>query len=294
MDAETLSKAMGGSLSMSQYRNYLPDFEEAMLAARITTVNRAAMWCAQIGHESLGLRYMEEIASGAAYEWRKDLGNVVSGDGRRFKGSGPIQLTGRHNFTKFSKWCRQMGYTDSNNFIVDNPAIVRTNPKFGFLAASWYWTVERPHLNAVSDARSLESATRLINGGLNGLADRRQRYNRCLSMGSKLLPSKSSSAKNSSSADTRKVWLKKKVAEHGEFSSGTIKRMQAEINVSIDGIAGKNTWAGIQKWCGANPDGVRGPQTVKAMQKKLGLTQSGRWSKFLVKKLQQWLNDNRR
>ena len=52
----------------------------------------------QLAHESVSLRYFEEIASGSAYEGRRDLGNIHPGDGVRYKGRGPIQLTGRSNY----------------------------------------------------------------------------------------------------------------------------------------------------------------------------------------------------
>lgn len=186
MDARTLSEVMGGSQTLARYQQLLPGYENAMRAANINNANRAAMFAAQIGHESVGLRYMEEIASGAAYNGRSDLGNIYPGDGPRYKGSGPIQLTGRHNFRAFTKWANSKGHTNID--FEAQPHLVRENPKWGFLAASWYWTVARPQLNALSDARNLDAATRAINGGLNGIADRRSRYNKALAMGNRLLP----------------------------------------------------------------------------------------------------------
>ncbi|WP_293954806.1 peptidoglycan DD-metalloendopeptidase family protein [uncultured Corynebacterium sp.] len=164
----------------------MPAYENAARAANITTVNRAAMFAAQIGHESSGLFHMEEIASGQAYEWRADLGNHYAGDGRRFKGSGPIQLTGRSNFRAFTRWANSQGHTTLD--FEAQPHLVREDPKWGFLAASWYWVVARPQSNALSDAGNLEAVTRAINGGLNGINDRRARYHRALTMGAAILP----------------------------------------------------------------------------------------------------------
>lgn len=188
MDAPTLATAMGCTRAVAD--RYVVDFNIALLAAQCTTVNRAAMFCAQVGHESAGLRYMEEIASGAAYEGRRDLGNTQPGDGRRFKGRGPIQLTGRHNYGLFSRWAHAQGLVASPDYFVRNPAVVATS-RWGFLAASWYWTVARPRLNAQADAGDLVAATRSINGGTNGLADRRVRWNRCRGLGTRVLPARS-------------------------------------------------------------------------------------------------------
>lgn len=190
MTADVLAEAMG--CSRSRAAEMLPGMLGAMQAAQITTPLRAAHWCAQIGHESVGLVYMEEIASGDQYEWRTDLGNNQPGDGRRFKGSGPIQLTGRRNFGLFSEWCFAKRYTTSPTLFVDHPELVRNDPKWGFLAASWYWTVARPALNSQADRDDLEAVTRSINGGLNGLADRRERLARCKRLGAKLLPPQTS------------------------------------------------------------------------------------------------------
>lgn len=183
MDSHALAEVMGCSLARAE--QMLPGYVGAMIAADISTVNRAAMFAAQLGHESVGLQYMEEIASGQAYEGRADLGNNKPGDGRRYKGSGPIQLTGRNNFRAFTRWANTQGHTSLD--FEARPELVRQDPRWGFLAASWYWTVARPQINSLADRRDLEGVTRAINGGLNGLADRRRRYDHALTMGARLL-----------------------------------------------------------------------------------------------------------
>lgn len=188
IDAATLAQAM--SCSLARATEMLPGYVVAMEAAEITNANRAAMFAAQIGHESAGLVYMEEIADGSQYEGRADLGNTQPGDGRRFKGSGPIQLTGRHNFTLFSRWAYDHGHIASPTLLVERPELVRSDPRLGFLAASWYWTVARPGINAMCDRGDLDGVTRAINGGLNGINDRRARWNRCRALGDRLLPGK--------------------------------------------------------------------------------------------------------
>lgn len=183
VDQPTLVNAMGNT---QIYPDEVVAFNEALIQAGCTNVNRAAMFAAQIGHESAGLRYYEEIASGAAYEGRGDLGNTQPGDGVRFKGRGPIQVTGRRNYTVLSQWAASKGYVDRPDFFVTDPGRL-SEIRYGFLGAVWYWTTQRP-LNDLSDRRDLEGATRAINGGLNGIDDRRTRYQRCLAIGDALLP----------------------------------------------------------------------------------------------------------
>lgn len=184
MDSTTLAKAMGNTPGVN-YGDLLASYLGAMRAAQITTVRRAAMFAAQIGHESAGLRYMEEIADGSAYEGRTDLGNIYPGDGRRFKGRGPIQLTGRANYRAFTRWARAQNLA---TFDFEAEPHRLSDPRWGFLAAAYYWTVARPDINALSDAGDLLTVTRRINGGTNGLDDRRARYHRALALGVDLLP----------------------------------------------------------------------------------------------------------
>jgi putative chitinase len=149
------------SLSQAKAQQYLPHLNRAMQEAGITTKARQSQFLAQLGHESGGLRYMEEIASGAAYEGRRDLGNTQPGDGRRFKGRGPIQLTGRANYAAAS---RALGID-----LVNNPQRA-ADPDVGFRIATWYWQTRG--LNNLADQGNFREITRRINGGYNGLADR--------------------------------------------------------------------------------------------------------------------------
>lgn len=188
MDAKTLSRVMGNVPGVD-YAAYLEPFNKAMTQAGATTFLRAAHFIAQMGHESGGLRWLEEIHDGSNYEGRKDLGNTVTGDGRRFKGRGIVQVTGRYNYGRFSQWANSKGLVNSPTFFVDNPAQV-ASPRWAFLVAAWYWSAERPNLNAQADADNLDAVTRSINGGINGLADRRQRLARAKQLGDAILPTK--------------------------------------------------------------------------------------------------------
>lgn len=123
---------------------------------------RLAHFMAQLIHESGAFRYMEEIASGQAYEGRADLGNTQAGDGVRYKGRGPIQLTGRSNYRKYGAL---LGMDFERH-----PEIVAL-PSIGLRAGLEFW--KQNNLNALADLDNVVGITKLINGGTNGLADRR-------------------------------------------------------------------------------------------------------------------------
>src|SRR5437868_954534 len=77
------------TLPMEKARLYHPHLLKALAEFGIETIPRLRAFLAQLAHESVQLRYFEEIATGSAYEGRKDLGNTEPGDGIRFKGRGP-------------------------------------------------------------------------------------------------------------------------------------------------------------------------------------------------------------
>jgi putative chitinase len=96
----------------------------------IDSDKEVAAFIAQIGHESGYLRYSEEIASGKAYEGRRDLGNIYAGDGMKYKGRGLIQITGRYNYAQLSK--------DLGEDFIKNPELLST-PKYAVQSACWFW-----------------------------------------------------------------------------------------------------------------------------------------------------------
>ncbi|MEW5743302.1 MAG: peptidoglycan-binding protein [Myxococcota bacterium] len=157
------------ALPMSKARAYLPLLNRAMAEAHINTKQRKAMFLAQLAHESVQLKYFEEIASGAAYEGRTDLGNVRPGDGVRYKGRGPIQLTGRANYRAAG---RALGLP------LEAKPKLAARPSVGFRTAGWFWTSRG--LNHYADQGNFREVTRRINGGYNGLDSRLAYYRRAL------------------------------------------------------------------------------------------------------------------
>lgn len=137
--------------------------EQACIRFGIDTTLRKVHFLGQVAHESATGRYMEEIASGRAYEGRADLGNTEPGDGVRYKGRGLIQLTGRYNYGRYSRAI----YGDDR--ALHNPSMVSELPDAA-LAAGWFWDFKG--LNVVADGDDVRAVTRIVNGGYNGIEDR--------------------------------------------------------------------------------------------------------------------------
>lgn len=153
------------SASMKNINKFLPYFNKYLPEYEITTPIRKQMFFAQIGHESGCLRYVEEIASGKAYEGRKDLGNTFPGDGVKYKGRGLIQITGRYNYKKISE--------DFNMNFIEFPYLL-SEPEWAVRSACWFWKMRK--LNEVCDTGDFRRLTRLINGGYNGWDRRVELY----------------------------------------------------------------------------------------------------------------------
>lgn len=163
---------------------HLPHLNSAMREFSINTKTRAEQFIAQMSHESGGFRYMTELASGRAYEGRGDLGNTHMGDGMRFKGRSPVQITGRTNYTL----CGAALGLDC----VAVPELLE-QPSQGWRAAGWFWAQgaclnlsraakahivarygdwENISLNILADHMDFDGITLAINGGKNGYEER--------------------------------------------------------------------------------------------------------------------------
>lgn len=185
----TLGQLKEATCSKSTYASkFLPYVIDTCDKFSINTPSRMLNFLAQVGHESGGLFYTEELASGSAYEGRADLGNTQKGDGIKFKGRGLIQITGRANYKAVSAALR-------TDFILNPTFLGGKNVtkcsdvqlKNAAASAGWFWNNRK--LNALADQidiiKSIDTGnnlivfqkiTKVINGGYNGLPDRLNRY----------------------------------------------------------------------------------------------------------------------
>lgn len=174
MTPETLSSAMNIPLARAQ--KWAPALTDAMREGEINTRLRQSAFLAQIGHESGSLVYVREIGGPsyfAKYNGRKDLGNTQPGDGARFCGRGLIQVTGRSNYAK----CSQALFGDDR--LLKTPELLE-QPEWAAKSAVWFWSTR--NLNELADADRFTDLTKKINGGTNGIEDRKARYRLALSV----------------------------------------------------------------------------------------------------------------
>jgi len=216
--------------------------EDTLTAYDIASPLRAAHFLAQTCHESAGFRTTEEFADGSDYEGRTDLGNTQPGDGPLFKGRGLIQLTGRANYAKY-------GPLLGVDLIADPSAAAE--PVMSLKIACEFW--KQLGLNAYADQDDVVTVTRRINGGLNGLDDRKALLAtaKAVLSGAPIPPGTVKQGDNGPDV----VALQQKliaagysVAADGDFGPGTdaaVKQFQASKGLTADGVVGPATWAAL-------------------------------------------------
>lgn len=179
--------------------SYVDPLNKATSHFNINNTNRIAMFIAQVGYESSGLTrtqenlnyradrlvqefpkyfnsgnaeryaYDPEKIANRVYANRMGNGSEQSGDGFKFHGRGLIQLTGRENYTNFAK---KIGMN------VDSIVDYVSTPEGAAMSAGWFWN-ERD-LNKLADERNVVAVTKRINGGINGLAQRKKLFEEAL------------------------------------------------------------------------------------------------------------------
>jgi putative chitinase len=240
----------------------------------INTPNRIAGFFAQCGHESMNFtalsenlnyraetleklfsKYFSKAGRNAAdyakkpekianviYAIRMGNGDTASGEGYLFRGRGVIQLTGKDNYSAFASSIKMT--------LPDVIEYVQTK-KGALESACWYWNSRK--LNIACDENDIVKMTKLVNGGIIGLEDRRKHYEQALAVLGGAVPAPITNA----------------AAIPGVLKKGStgeaVKRMQAELGLEDDGVFGAGTESAVKKWQAANglaADGIVGPKTL--------------------------------
>ena len=249
----------------------------------INTPERIAAFIAQCGHESGGWRTFSENLNYSAkaldaifgkyfkragrdaqayhrqpekianvvYAGRMSNGDTDSGDGWKYRGRGPIQLTGKANYTAFS--------ADMDVDAVDNPDNVSEDKEMALMSAIWYWN--KNSLNKYADSGDIKTMTKRINGGYIGLKDRIHHWEMALeAMGERVIDHNDATISDEDHADAENYGVLRK----GMRGEG-VKLMQRALGLGADGIFGSGTERKLKDWQTANSlhaDGIAGPATL--------------------------------
>lgn len=171
---------------------YIEPLNRYMAQREVNTRYRIAGFLGQLAHECMGFKVFQEESSGKQYEGRRDLGNIHPGDGEKYKGRGPIQITGYNEYKNTSMFL----FGDAR--LLNEPELL-LEPEWGAASAVWYWW--QAGLNAVMDVAEKDPThiwtvrvngkptvigttyqwvTEKINGGQNGYLQRLSFYKKAL------------------------------------------------------------------------------------------------------------------
>ncbi|MEO8524548.1 MAG: peptidoglycan-binding protein [Caldimonas sp.] len=230
---------------------------EALAAAfeayGIDTRLRIAHFLGQTCHESAGFRTTEEFANGDRYEGRADLGNNQPGDGRRYKGRGLLQLTGRANYRDFGK---KLGID------LEGDPEQAAEPVLSLKIACEYW--KKKKINVACDLDDVVRVTKLVNGGVNGLSERRDYTGKAKTAIARLegiqlsgeapptggRPVLRRGSKGDAVVDLQRMLQKLgfMLAADADFGVGTevaVAAFQRGHRLDIDGMVGRDTWSAL-------------------------------------------------
>ena len=234
-------------------------FDKYIVQYEVNTYLRVCHFLAQCAHESASFRTLEEYATGSAYEGRRDLGNTKTGDGKRYKGRGIIQLTGRSNYRTYGL---KLGLD-----LEGNPELAE-QPETSVRTALEYWKTNK--LNAYADKDDIGTITKRINGGFNGLEDRKAN----LARAKKVLKGIIFTDKPTPAAPAAEP-LNIVVAKKGDNSSyvNDLQKMLVGkgIKLDVDGDFGPQTEEGVkefQRWSVLPATGQIDTRTLAELMKQ--------------------------
>lgn len=250
------------------------DIPEVLPSYGIETPLRVSHFIPQICHESGGFRALEENLNYSArglmltfgkhfknraeaklyerqpekianrvYANRNGNGNEASGDGWRYRGRGYIMLTGKYNYRKYG---RMLG-VDLVNF----PGHA-AEPRTALHLACLFWTESK--LNRQADHNDILTITRRINGGTNGLADRKKKFNKAWSIWGQ---------------PSGRAWISTQPVLRIGRAGSAVRLLQRKLKITVDGIFGPATVRAVrafQRRNRLNADGIVGPATWKILK----------------------------
>jgi putative chitinase len=228
------------------------DNQHFLAQGGIDTPLRQCHFMAQLAHESAHFGVTREFASGAAYEGRRDLGNTEPGDGQRYRGRGLIQTTGRANYREARDDIRLI-IPDAPDFEAD-PVKLEEFP-WALLSGISYW--RRRNINRHADRDDVIAVTRAVNGGLNGLDDRKRYLQKAKAIWmAERIPTGSNPTLRRGDRGDAVVDLQNELIEagyrlvvDGEFGAHTeeaVRDFQLRHGLRHDGIVGARTWAALR------------------------------------------------
>lgn len=170
-------------VSLSSIAPYAPFWDVNLTRWGITLPQSIGAFIANVAVESANFKRTLEYASGEEYEGRKDLGNVINGDGVKFKGRGLIQITGR---TAYQQCSRALF---GNDCLLTAPSMLES-PQNALNSACYFFSTYKPELLATTKLpetwihpgphqyTKFQWIVILINGGLNDYDARLANYQR--------------------------------------------------------------------------------------------------------------------
>lgn len=247
----------------SDSESWISAMSELFPKYEINTPERISAFIAQCGHESGGFRVFEENLNYSAkglqlvfgkyfknknileyarnpekianlvYANRMGNGNPETGDGWKYRGRGPIQITGKYNYFQFSY---DMGID------ISNPDILCKDIKISLLSAIWFWN--KHNLNIYADSRNLIQMTKIINGGDKGLKSRIEYFDKILVL---LNEAKFEILKVGSTGEDvimiqRILGIKNPDGIFGNYTKGLLKIWQRDNGLVPDGVVGEKTF----------------------------------------------------